>query len=126
MIAILKWIPIAPYVLTTAGLVSTLALFMALKREIRRQAQRQKARVEEMAFRLREAERPPEPSVALVPAPARAGLNLNKRVHAMRMLRRGEDIGHVAAALGVSRREVELLIRVQSIGKTRAAQAGTD
>jgi hypothetical protein len=56
-----------------------------------------------------------------VPAPLRAGLNLNKRVHAMRMLRRGEDVGHIAAALGVPRREVELMIRVQSIGKAKAA-----
>jgi hypothetical protein len=64
--------------------------------------------------------------VRFVPAPLRAGLNLNKRVHAMRMLRRGEDISHIAAALGVPRKEVELLIRVHSIGKVRAAGAGSD
>jgi hypothetical protein len=84
-----------------------------------------------MAVRLKEAERPPqiiaqEPAVQFVPAPPRAGLNINRRVHAMRMLRRGEDVSHIAAALGVPRREVELLIRVQSIGKTRAAGAGSD
>ena len=44
----------------------------------------------------------------------------------MRMLRRGEDVAHVAAALGVPRREVELLIRVQSMGKARAVNAGDD
>jgi hypothetical protein len=120
-----------PYLLIAAGLFSTLALFMTLKREIRGQAQRQKTRIEEMVVRLNEAERSPEPVaqeefVRFVPAPLRAGLNLNKRVHAMRMLRRGEDISHIAAALGVPRQEVELLIRVHSIGKVRAAGAGSD
>jgi hypothetical protein len=67
-----------------------------------------------------------EPAVTFVPAPLRAGLNLNKRVHALRMLRRGEEVSHVAAALGVPRGEVELLIRVQSLGKARVAGAGSD
>jgi hypothetical protein len=127
---LMKWMPLLPYVLTTAGLLSTLALFLALKREIRRHAQRQKTGMEEIATRLHEdhpSEAPPlEPVVEFVPTPLRAGLNLNKRVHAMRMLRRGEDTSHIAAALGVPRREVELLIRVLSIGKTRAAQAGSE
>jgi hypothetical protein len=120
---LMKWIPLLPYILTTAGLLSTVALFLALKREIRRHAQRQKTGMEEIATRFL---LPPEPVVEFVPTPLRAGLNLNKRVHAMRMLRRGEDTSHIAAALGVPRREVELLIRVQSIGKTRAAQAGSE
>jgi hypothetical protein len=77
-----------PYFLIAAGLLSTLALFMTLKREIRGQAHRQRTRIEAMAVRLKEAERPPQ--------------------------------------IIVPRREVELLIRVQSIGKTRAAGAGSD
>jgi len=125
----MKLMALLPYLLIAAGLFSSLALFMALKREIRRHIFRQKTRIEEMMVRLNEAERPAQPvaeqpAVTFVPAPLRAGLNLNKRVHAMRMLRRGEDIAHIAAALGVPRREVELLVRVQSIGKARAA--GTD
>lgn len=120
-----------PYLLIAAGLLSTLALFMTLKREIRRQAQRQKKRIEEMAVQLNEVNRSPEPAaeepaVTFVPAPLRAGLNLNKRVHAMRMLRRGEDISFITAALGVPRKEIELLIRVQSIGRARIAGVGTD
>jgi len=93
---------------------------------------RQKTRIEDMMARLEEAARPAEPVAAVmaepgfVPARPGAGLNLNKRVHAMRMLRRGEDIAHIAAALGVPGREVELLIRVQAIGKARAANAGGD
>lgn len=119
--------PLMPYALTTAGLVSTIALFLTLKREVRRQAERQRTRIEEMLARLNDADRSepaPQPVTEFVPSPMRAGLNLNRRVHAMRMLRRGEDVAHIAAALGVPRREVELLIRVQSMGKTRAAQAG--
>jgi DNA-binding NarL/FixJ family response regulator len=51
-------------------------------------------------------------------------MNLSKRLQALRLLRRGEDIGHVAAALGISRREVELLVRVQEFSAKRAAGAG--
>jgi hypothetical protein len=127
----MKLMPLLPYGLIAAGVFSSLGLFLTLKREIRRLVFRQKTRIEDMMARLEEATHPPEPvaseePVTFVPAPLRAGLNLNKRVHAMRMLRRGEDIGHIAAALGVPRREVELLIRVQTIGKARAVSAGTE
>ena len=40
----------------------------------------------------------------------------------MRLLRRGEDVGHIAAALGVLRAEVELLVRVQQMSTKRAGQ----
>lgn len=130
-----KLMPLLPYFLIAAGLLSSLALFLTLKREIGRHIFRQRTRIEEMLIRLNEAERPAlaaitgaveEFAFVPLPTPLRAGLNINKRVHAMRMLRRGEDIGHIAAALGVPRKEVELLIRVQSIGKARAAQASSD
>ncbi len=123
----MKLMPVLPYLLTAGGLFSSLALFLTLKRELRRVFFRQRTRIEEMMVRLDEAASPAEaPEVSFVPAPMRAGLNLNKRVHAMRMLRRGEDLAHVAAALGEPRREVELLVRVQSIGKARAASVGSD
>ncbi|HTB13781.1 MAG TPA: hypothetical protein VK752_19535 [Bryobacteraceae bacterium] len=111
-----------PYLLIAAGLLATVGLFMTLKREIRRQAQREKKQIAEILVRLDQTS-VAEPAVheMPVPAPLRAGLNLNRRVHAMRMLRRGEDVSHVAAALGVPRKEVELLIRVQAIGKARIA-----
>jgi hypothetical protein len=126
----MKLIPLVPYLLVAAGSISSLTMFLTLKREIRRLMFRQKTRIEEMLARLDEAERAPQPvaaqEAAFVPAPLRAGLNLSNRVHAMRMLRRGESMSHVAAALGVPRREVELLVRVQSMGKARAAKAGSD
>jgi len=131
----MKLIPLLPYLLTAAGLFSSLALFVTLKREIRLHLFRQKTRIEDMVARLDEADRVPQPALPdlapdlammPVPAPLRAGLNLNTRVHALRMLRRGEDVSHIAAALGVPRREVELLIHVQSAGKARAVNAGGD
>lgn len=66
------------------------------------------------------------------PAPAPApssmprlssGINMSKRIQAIRMLRRGEDSASIATALGMSRREAELLIRVHRMSAARAAQA---
>jgi hypothetical protein len=114
-----------PYLLITSALIATIGLFLTLKHEIGRDGRRHKRRIDEMAARLDEAARAPlSEAPAYIPSPPRAGLNLSKRVHAMRMLRRGEDIAHIAAALTVPRKEIELLIRVQSIVKTRAAKAG--
>lgn len=64
---------------------------------------------------------PVRAETAPFPALARSGLNLNRRVQAVRLLRRGEDIGHVCAALGVPRREIELLVRVQRLAAERSA-----
>jgi len=66
----------------------------------------------------------PEPGLALPQGVPRSGMNLNKRIQAGRLLRRGEDVSHVAAALGVQRREIELLMRVQKLSAQRAAGAG--
>ncbi|MGA3187527.1 MAG: hypothetical protein ABSF22_10495 [Bryobacteraceae bacterium] len=131
----MKLLLLLPYLLIAAGLFFTLAMFVTLKREIHKQTLGYRLHIEEIMFRLNEAESTqrfvePEPvseeetAMMFVPAPLRAGLNLSKRVHAMRMLRRGEDVNHIAAALGVPRMEVELMIRVASIGKARAAGSG--
>jgi hypothetical protein len=115
--------PLLFCVLLTLGLVASLALFLALKGEFHAQARKQGQRIEELSERLEEAWQR-EPAVALVPASVRSGFNLNRRVQALRMMRRGEDVSHIAAVLGVPRREVELLIRVQQTGKARAAGSG--
>jgi hypothetical protein len=54
----------------------------------------------------------------LLPA-IRSGINLNWRVQALRLLRRGQDVAHVSTALGVSRCEIELLIRVHQLASGR-------
>ena len=115
--------PLIQYLLIVAGLIASLALFFALKRESQKNARKHIQRIEEMSKRLNESwDREPQHATAIVP---RSGMNLNKRVQAVRMLRRGEDLAHIAAALQVPRREVELLIRVQEIGKAKSKAAGS-
>ena len=105
------------YALLATGLISALALFISVKREIQINAAKNRKRLEEMAARVSEFQNaPPEPFYVPIAAP-RPGLNLNKRVQAMRMVRRNEDVSTIAAALGVTRKEVELLVRVQTISR---------
>jgi hypothetical protein len=52
---------------------------------------------------------------AAVSAPPRAGFNLEKRSHALRMLRRGEAPPQIASVLELPLQEVELLIKVHRI-----------
>lgn len=110
------------YALLVTGLAASLGLFLSVKREIHSSALKSRRRLEEITLRLDQAHaREAEPVMVLGPAQARPGLNLSKRLQAMRMLRRNEDVSHVAAALGVPRTEVELLIRVQGISRTATA-----
>ena len=112
------------YALLSAGLISALALFVSVKREIQVNAAKNRKRLEEMAARVSEFQnQAPEPVYVPVAAP-RSGLNLNKRVQAMRMVRRNEDVSTIAAALGVTRKEVELLVRVQTISRDAVARVG--
>jgi len=100
--------------LLACGLLASLALFLSMKREARTNSVASRKRIDEVLQRVEEVQgREPEP--AYVPVAPRSGLNIGKRVQAMRMLRRNEDISHISAALGVTRREIELLIRVQKI-----------
>lgn len=118
--------------LLALGLLAALALFVSLKYEIRVQARKDRARMDAVLKRLQEAAETPTRLPEAVPAaeavvsefiPLRSGLNMNKRVQAIRLLRRGEDAGHVAAALGVTRREIELLMRVQKLSAQRVSAA---
>jgi len=113
--------------LLALGLAAALALFVSLKYEVRVQANIDRARMDAILKRLQDAESRPSASSAAPPAPEpillRSGMNLSKRVQAVRLLRRGEDVSHVAAALGVTRREVELLMRVQKLSVQRASSA---
>jgi hypothetical protein len=52
---------------------------------------------------------------AAVPGPPRAGFNLEKRSHALRMHRRGEPLPQIASTLELPLQEVELLIKVHRI-----------
>ncbi len=102
------------YSLLATGLAATLSLFWSVKREIHAHALKNRKCIAELSRTLETPAREPEPVYLPVAAP-RSGLNISKRVQAMRMVRRNEDVSHIAAALGVTRREVELLIRVHQM-----------
>ncbi len=119
--------PLIPYIAAALGIVAALVLFLSVKREVHKTAQRERRHVEDMLQRLEEAGQPANssPDPVFIPVAMRPGLNVTRRVHAMRMLRRGDDTAHIAAALGIPQREVELLIRVQGmVTKAVAAHAG--
>jgi hypothetical protein len=118
--ALIPYLALVPYAAVALGLMITLALFLSVKMELQRSARRERKRVDQMLDRLKEAA-PAAPETVFVPVPLQPGFNINRRVHAGRLLRKGEDVGHVAAALGVPRAEVELLARVQAMtAATRA------
>lgn len=122
-------IAVIPYIAVAIGLVASLVLFVSVKREVHSVARRERkhveARVDQVAAQVMQAApaaAAPEP--VFIPVALRPGVNINRRVHAHRMLRRGDDVSTVAAALGVPRREVELLVRVRAIVSQNVATVG--
>jgi len=114
----------APFIFVALGLIATLLLFSSVKRDVLNQNRKQRRVLEKIAARLEEASAKTEildQPVVIAPA-VRSGFNINRRIQAMRLLRRGEDVAHIAAALNVPRREVELLIRVQQMPAVREAK----
>lgn len=112
--------PIAVYLFMAAGFAGLLLLhFVALARieSVRRRLGEEKG-ISRMEFErlraqlLEEAAFREEAGGTAAAAPA-AGLNLSKRSQALRMSRRGDPAGRIAAALGIPRREVDLLLKVQ-------------
>lgn len=69
--------------------------------------------IAKMESTLREAEE--RSAVLVAPPSARSGLNLNKRIQAARMSKRGERPEQIASALGLPRNEVALLLKVQQM-----------
>lgn len=105
---------LTPYILIAFTLTSSLVGFLAVALEMQVTASKNRKKLEELSLNLRNAPVPaPEPAYA-PPAP-RSGLNISKRVQAIRMFRRNEDVSHIAAALGATRKEIELLIRVHKM-----------
>jgi hypothetical protein len=113
------------YVIVAIGLIASLCLFVSVKREMRHSLLRMRDRIEGIETQLaaRPASDQAHPSV-FMPAAPRSGFNLNHRTQALRMLRRGETPAHIAAALGVSQQEIELLVRVQKLATSRRPAAG--
>ncbi len=116
--------------LLALGLIGSLCLFLGAHRAIQRQARKHREAVDELAGRIaaaspaiiRARQEPPPEAVSSRSSSSgpRPMLNLNQRVQALRLLRRGQDIGHVSAVLGMTRKEIELLIRVQELAAARS------
>ena len=115
-------------VLTGAGWLLCLYLFLSLKRELQRggarASRRQEALSDEIASLTNAIDRLDTALVELShrsellvePPPAASGLNINKRSQALRMHRRGESSANIAAALAMPQLEVDLLLKVEQIG----------
>jgi hypothetical protein len=84
---------------------------LALDREWRLRAEQVEQRLEELAA----------DAVKETPWPPAGGLNRMKRTEALFMLRRGDAPASVAAALGIPRNELDLLMRIQGLRSAAAA-----
>jgi hypothetical protein len=117
-------IPLAPFLLIGMNSVLCLFFFLCLGHEMRitklrwnrRQTEQEsvtrnlKAQVAELSARMLDTEQ--RAGVLVPPVPPKSGLNLNKRSQVIRMSRRGEQAGKIAASLNLPQREVELLLKV--------------
>jgi len=117
------------YILQAASSLICLLLFLSLKREIQRLRSRLARqdvtdRLDAMNARLENAEQRATAPIAS-PAPSRPSLNLSKRSQVNRLFKRGEPVETIAATLGLPRREVELLLKVQKAAQA-AAGGSTD
>jgi hypothetical protein len=118
--------------LLALGLIGSVCLSLGAQRAIQRQGRKHRKAVDELAGRIAASSAPlhlraqQEQTPELVSnrsanSGVRPMLNLNQRVQALRLLRRGQDIGHVSAVLGMTRKEIELLLRVQELSAARTA-----
>ena len=115
------WIlnPLAQYGMPAAGLIACLALFMAVKLEMRTKLQTAKESRDALAAQVHEIEsalghvRQSVTAIEERPATVNPGMNLTRRAQALRMHHRGEPIQTIAAALSVPQNEIELLLKLQ-------------
>lgn len=111
--------PIFIYVFVVAGFLGLLFLhFSALQQleAVRKRMAEEKAasRVEFENLRARLMEDLAAREARESPPPATAPhLNMNRRGQALRMARRGDSPDRIASALGIPKREVDLLLKVQ-------------
>jgi len=122
-----EWLlnPVATGALPSAGLLLCLYLFASVKRELYQAAGRLQKSQDELneknqalAGELEKIKKRLDELSALMenriePAWPSGGINLNKRVQALRMYRKGDAPETIAAALMLPRQEVELLLKVE-------------
>jgi len=115
------------HTLLAVGLGACVYLYLLAKNELRvaekrsvklhsaAEAELEKFRAELEVLRERLHETEENAGLLVAPQPARSGLNLGKRSQAIRLFRRGDKPGQIAAALNLPQREVELLVKVHRI-----------
>lgn len=117
----MDWIlsPLAIYGALALAMTGCLTLFFSFKSEIRHVRRSAETSKQALASQVREMEssvgnlQEQVAEIGVRPTPGNPGMNLNRRVHMLRMHRRGESLETIAAALSTPRNEVELLVRVQ-------------
>jgi hypothetical protein len=119
----LEWIatPFAMYAALALSLIASLVLYFDVRIEMAKERKRERRKQDASAALLnnllgdvesvRETVRTLEVA-PVVAQPAGQGINLNKRVQALRMHRRGETVATISAALQTPRNEIELLLKV--------------
>jgi hypothetical protein len=123
-----EWIlnPLTTYAITGTGLMALLFLWFGAKidaakcrREITAMKEFTDSALRDLASRVSEIVGRPAPEVPPEFPRITQSLNLTRRARALHMRCRGEEPHTIAAALGVSRGEVELLFKLDRIFQER-------
>jgi hypothetical protein len=106
--------------LNLVALLRSRSLGDVARREAREARRVQDAAIERLGSRLdalaaRVEDVGSVPQRAAAAAAEKSGINLSRRSQALRLHRRGESPGEIAAALGIPVQEVQLLIKVHEI-----------
>ncbi len=103
-------------IVMAVGLVGSLGLFVSLKMDVEARSRKERQRLEEILKRLEESEaRLSLPQPVFVADAPRSSINVPQRVQAMRLYRQGRTESEIAQTLGISRREAELMVKVQEM-----------
>jgi hypothetical protein len=128
----LDWIagPVGLYSFLALALIACLVLFASMKKEIalvrrsvtdgRDSAAASAANLAANLAALRQ-----DSETTDLASLAGQELNLTRRAQALRMQRRGESAGTIAAALRLPRNEIDLLLKVQKLTDDRALPTAT-
>jgi hypothetical protein len=119
-----EWIlnPLTTYAITGTGLIALLFLWVGAKVEtskcrhdIAAMKECTDTTLRELTLRVEEIVARPEPEAVQEYSVVANSLNLTRRTRALRMRRRGDAPHTIAAALNISRGEVDLMLKVDQM-----------
>jgi hypothetical protein len=123
-----EWIlsPLTTYAITGTGLLALLFLWFGAKidaskcrREITTMKEVTDSALRDLASKVNDIVSRPAPEPPQEYSSIDQSLNLTRRARALHMRRRGEEPHTIAAALGISRGEVELLFKLDQMVQQR-------